>query len=215
MLDAKMVCKIRNEIGSRGCNRVRRRGYVPGIIYGSNSSNLTVELDKIEINRIVKSFGENSLVNVIIDGNNYPSMIKEIQRDPITKDIIHIDLQQIDSKEKIRTSIPIMLSGKQVVNRDGILQHQLKKIEVECYPKNIPKFVSVDVSNLELGSALKVSDVEFGEDFTILNDEDEIIVSLTSPKAEKEKEEDTIDEDYWIEKTSIEDMEEEHDLGSQ
>lgn len=217
MLDTQMICKIRNEIGSSGCNRVRTRGHVPGIIYGRNSTNLAVELDRIELNRVVRNHGENALVNVIVDNNNYSSMIKEIQRDPVTKEIIHIDLQQVDAEEKIRTAIPILLSGRQGVDRDGILQHQLKKVEVECYPQNIPKFVSVDVSNLGIGNALKISDVEFSEDMTILNDGDEIIVSLTAPKAEEEvEEEDIIEENYWITETNEKDTEEEeNDLDSQ
>ena len=171
---------IRNGVGSNACNRLRNTGYVPAVMYGRFFTNQPIQLYIKELNNIIKSHGESAVVQVVVDGITYPAMIKEVQRDAVTGRILHVDLQQVYATEKIHTAIPVLLAGKEKVSRDGVLQQQLKKVEIECYPTNVPKFVSVDVSDLGIGGTLRVSDVEFGEDFTVLNDAEEVIVSLST-----------------------------------
>ncbi|MTI48800.1 50S ribosomal protein L25 [Sporosalibacterium faouarense] len=185
MPDTFLDCSLRNDVGSNASHRVRANGHVPGVIYGHHISSYPLEFDRKEINRIIKDHGENALVNVMVNGSSYPAMIKEIQRDSLTGGIIHLDLQQINISEKIHTAIPIVLNGKEKVDTTGILQKQLEKIEVECYPDKVPRFVSIDISDLVLGNSLRVSDVEFSEDFSILNDGEEVIVSLSHIKDEE------------------------------
>jgi len=86
--------------------------------------------------------------------------------------------------EKIHTQVPITVSGKKLIKDNGILQQQLEKINIECYPKDVPKSISVDVSNLTLGDSLRISDVEFGEEISILSDTEEIIATLSTFKEE-------------------------------
>lgn len=171
---------IRNDVGSNACNRLRNTGCIPGVMYGRFFTNHSIQLDSKELNNIIKNHGESAVVQIVVDGITYPAMIKEVQRDVMTGKILHVDLQQVYATEKIHTAIPVLLAGKEKVNRDGVLQQQLKKVEIECYPANVPKFVSIDVSDLGIGGTLRVSDVEFGEDFTVLNDAEEVIVSLST-----------------------------------
>lgn len=171
---------LRSKTGSGASNRLRNSGYVPGVIYGRYITNQPIQLDSKELSNVIREHGESAVLKVIVMGITYTVMIKEVQRDLETREIIHVDLQQIQESQKIHTSVPILLSGKEKVRNNGILQHQLKKIEIECFPTSVPKFVSIDVSKLASAGALRVSDVEFGEDITVLNDADEIIASLTS-----------------------------------
>lgn len=184
MANVHMNCNVRSEIGSNACHRIRERGQVPGVIYGHHFSGYNVQFDALELNKIIKEYGENALINVEVEGNTFPVMIKEIQRDPIKGNIIHIDLQKIYETEKIYVTVPIVLKGKEYVKNIGVIQQQLKNIEVECLPTQVPKNITVDISNLLTGHSLRVSDVEFGEEISVLNDKNEIIVSLASMKNE-------------------------------
>ncbi|MBS4535903.1 50S ribosomal protein L25 [Clostridium sp. D2Q-14] len=169
---------MRDEVGTNASHRSRGRGNVPGIIYGHGLVNYPLEFDYNALKKIIRDNGENAVVNVLIDNTTYTAMIKEVQKDMITGEIIHIDLQQIDTSEKIHTSIPVLLSGKDRIS-EGVLQQQLMKIDVECYPTDVPKDISVDISQLSLGDTCRVADVEMSEDITILNDMEEIIALVS------------------------------------
>lgn len=185
MSNTMLSCDLRDGVGSNTCHKIRNKGHVPGVIYGHNISSYPLEFDSRDVNKIIREYGENAIVNVSVNGNSYPAMIKEIQRNIVTNEIIHVDLQQVNATEKIHTAIPILINGKDKVDNRGILQKQIEKIEVECYPNNMPRFVSIDVSDLEIGDLLRVSDVEFGDELSVLNDPEEIIVSLSTIKEEQ------------------------------
>lgn len=198
-------CNLRNEFGSNACNRIRNTGHVPGVIYGHNFENYSIEFDNSELMKIIREHGESAIVNVNIDSMNYPAMIKEVQRDPLTGNIMHVDLQQLILTEKIHAAIPILITGKRNLDNDAILQQQLQKVEIECLPNNVPKNITVDVSDLSIGDIVRVSDVEFGEDFSVINDTSEIIASLTYAKqvvTEEENDEEqyggVLNEDIYI-----------------
>ncbi|WP_425446843.1 50S ribosomal protein L25 [Dethiothermospora halolimnae] len=179
-----LSCGLRNETGTNASHRTRRRGNVPGIIYGHHFTNYPLEIDSNQLNKLIREFGENAVISVSINGTDYPAMIKEVQRDVISDEIIHIDLQQVNVSEKIHTQVPITISGKKLIKDNGILQQQLEKINIECYPNDVPKSISVDVSNLTLGNSLRISDVEFGDEISILSDTEEIIATLSTFKEE-------------------------------
>lgn len=189
MADTLLNCSLRDETGSNASHRVRSEGHIPGIVYGHHFPNYHLELDSKDINRILREDGENAIVNISINGSSYPAMIKDIQRDVVTDKIIHLDLQHINASEKIHTFIPISINGRESIENNCILQKQLEKLEVECLPQNVPKHFSIDVSTLSLGKSLKISDIEFGEELSVINDLEQVIVSLSAVKDEE------IDED--------------------
>ena len=194
MADTFLNCNLREETGSNASHKLRAKGHVPGVVYGHHFPNYHLELDRKEINIIIRNYGENAIVNISINDNSYPAMIKDIQRDVVTGEIIHLDFQHVNAYDKINTFIPIVINGRNSIDNNAILQKQLEKLEVECLPQNVPKYISIDVSKLALGSSIKISDVEFGEDISILNDLQQVIVSLSSVK-EQEIDEDELSND--------------------
>lgn len=178
MRNVSLSCSIRDEVGTSASHRVRRSGNVPGIIYGHNFANYPLVFESGTLNKIIRENGENAIVSVMINNMPHTAMIKDVQRDIISGEITHIDLQQVNTSEKIHTSIPILLSGKDKII-DGVLQQQVMKLDVECYPTDVPKNVSVDISKLALGDTFRVSDVEMGEEITVLNDLQEIIALVS------------------------------------
>ncbi|MBS4537940.1 50S ribosomal protein L25 [Clostridium sp. D2Q-11] len=178
MRNVSLTSSVRNEVGTNASHRVRRSGNVPGIIYGHNFTNYPLVFDYGTLNKFIRDNGENAMVNVLINNTPHTAMIKEVQRDIISGEITHIDLQQVNISEKIHTSIPILLSGKDKID-DGVLQQQVMKLDVECYPTDVPKNISIDISKLALGDTFRVSDVEMGEEIAVLNDMEEIIALVS------------------------------------
>jgi large subunit ribosomal protein L25 len=181
--------QFRSQTGKGPANRLRNEGRIPGIIYGNGSLNTPVEVDAKELNRLLRYYGESSLVGIDLGQGVRTVLIKEVQRDPVTRDVLHVDFQETRSDRKIRTVVPVVIMGRESIERDGlILQQQLRELEVECFPHDIPKSVTVDAAGMDAGYAMTVGDVELGEEISILNDAGEVIASLTHARTSMEGE---------------------------
>ncbi|MBA1335492.1 MAG: LSU ribosomal protein L25p [Firmicutes bacterium] len=190
MSQAFLNGQFRSEIGKGPVNRLRNDGWVPGIIYGHNIDNVPVEVGSKEINRILRYYGENSLVGIDMGYGVKRVLIKEVQRDPVTRQVLHVDFQEVRHDQMIKTVVPIILIGKEVIEKNGlVLQHQLRELEVECLPQNLPKLVQADVSYMNIGESMTVADIEISEEISILNDDKEIIASLIQIRAAEDLDE--------------------------
>jgi large subunit ribosomal protein L25 len=172
--------QFRSETGKGPANRLRNKGRIPGIIYGNGTVNIPVEVDGKELNRLLRYYGESSLVGIDLGQGVKTVLIKDVQRDPVTHNVLHVDFQETRSDRKIKTVVPVVITGREMIEKDGlILQQQLRELEIECFPHNIPKNVIVDAASMDIGHAMTVGDVEMGEEISILNDAGEVIASLT------------------------------------
>ncbi|WP_432406260.1 50S ribosomal protein L25 [Wukongibacter sp. M2B1] len=180
MLKSSLNSQTRNNIGSNASNRVRNNGHIPAVIYGHDIEPKAIELDQREVNNILRNHSANVLLDLEIDGKKITSVIKELQRDPINKQIIHIDFQSVSFDKPIQATVPITLSGRQLVEDSySTVQHQLREVQIECLPQNIPESIEVSVKDLAFGQPIKIGDIEFAKELTILNEDKEVIVSLT------------------------------------
>lgn len=179
MLKSSLNSEIRKDIGSNASNRVRNSGHIPGVVYGYDIEPKTIEIDEREVNSILRNYGANVLLDLEIDGKKITSVIKELQRDPVHKQIIHIDFQSVSFDKSIQATVPITLSGRQLVE-DGYstIQHQLREVQIECLPQNIPESIEVSVKDLAFGHPIKIGDIEFAGELTVLNEDKEVIASL-------------------------------------
>jgi large subunit ribosomal protein L25 len=163
----------------RGCNRLRNNGFLPGILYGENQKNIPVVFNKSEVEMILRKRGENALFEVSIDKETKPVMVKEIQRDPLTREPIHIDLQLIHKDRKVSAEVPIRVKGiSQVERKGGIVQHHLNRVEVEGFSDDIPPYISVNASQLFPGQSLLVSHLEIASEISILTPGKEVILTV-------------------------------------
>lgn len=160
--------------------KCRRKGMVPGIIYGKGIQNLLFEIGELELNSVLHKEGEHGLLNVQCDGASMDALIKEVQRDPVTRRVIHVDLEKVERDKKITTSIPIHYIGEDLVNRSGnILQKDKDSIRIQCEANEIPKFINLDVTGAEVGHQFRISDVEFASDIAILDDLNTVLASIS------------------------------------
>jgi large subunit ribosomal protein L25 len=190
MAEFLIKAEIRKEFGKNANRRLRRSGRLPGILYGDKLENIPVILQKKDIQKILKSeTGENTLFKVALNSKTYEVMIKDLQRDPIYHDIIHVDLYQIALDKPIEVSIPIVLTGEAVgvKSEGGFVDFVTREIEIRCLPKNIPENIEVDISELHVNQSLKVEDIPVPEGIEIIEDPEVVIVHIEAPEEEEEK----------------------------
>jgi large subunit ribosomal protein L25 len=159
MSEADVKCQIRNQENQPKVKILRKQGIVPGIFYAHNEDSIPISVDAKQIQQLINR--EVNILNVIFpDGKTRKSIIRDIQRDPVTDAIIHLDFLGIKLTEKIKITIPIVLKGTPVgVKEGGILEHLLREVEVEGLPLDIPEHIEVDVSELNIGDSIKLQDI--------------------------------------------------------
>ncbi|WP_415318916.1 50S ribosomal protein L25 [Clostridium perfringens] len=162
---------------SRQC---RRKGLVPGVIYGKGINNFLFEIGELELNHALSVTGEHGLLSINSQEGSLNTLIKEVQRDPVTRRVLHIDLEKVEGNEEIETVVPINYVGEEYINKlDAVLQKNIDSIKVKCSPSNIPKGVSLNVGRAKPGDQFKVSDVEFGNEITVVDDLNSILASVS------------------------------------
>ncbi|HEX9749706.1 MAG TPA: 50S ribosomal protein L25 [candidate division Zixibacteria bacterium] len=185
-----LSARPRTASGKGGARKLRATGSVPGILYGEKTDPMTLTIPAREITLLLKkASSEHSLVDLTVEGGDGAelALIKEVQHDPITEDILHIDLQHIHADKRLRVTVPVHLIGVPdgVKNFGGILQHALRDVEVEALPVDIPDFFDVDVSALNIHEAMHVSDLK-AERVTIVTPQERTVASVVPPTVVKE-----------------------------
>lgn len=162
---------------SRQC---RRKGLVPGVIYGKGINNFLFEIGELELNHALSVTGEHGLLSINSQEDSLNTLIKEVQRDPVTRRVLHIDLEKVEGNEEIETAVPINYVGEEYINKlDAVLQKNLDSIKVKCSPSNIPKGVNLNVGRAKPGDQFKIADVEFGNEITVVDDLNSIVASVS------------------------------------
>lgn len=192
MSEATLAAQIREEKGKQAAKHFRRLGLIPGILYGPGEEPSMLNINGKELLTLLHTFGRNAIVNLRVGDKkkNVKAFIYNIQHDPISGDISHVDLKHINLKEKIHLSVPIRLTGipEGVKNEGGILEYNLHSVEIMCLPTNIPETITLDVSSMHLGDSIHVSDIS-AEHFEILSELSATIVHVVAPKVVKAAEE--------------------------
>jgi large subunit ribosomal protein L25 len=188
--------KTRNTQGKNAAFRLREQGLIPAVLYGHSFPPVSLSLNITDLNNILKpaanASSEHALHKLSIeDRQDIPVkdiMIKEIQRDPVSQKIMHIDLYAVRMDEKIVVPVRINIIGKAPgVQRGGILQQILREIDVKCFPADIPQAFEADVSNLDIGQSLHVSDIAIPENIELHEDPHAPVVGVIAPTVMKEE----------------------------
>ncbi len=171
--------------GKGFARRLRRKGFIPAIMYGEGEL-LPLALDAKELRQALRTeAGENALMKLKVAGEESKDrtvMVRELQVDPIRGDLIHADLVRISMEKEVEVEVPIELTGKPkvlVLVAGALLSQLVNALKVRCLPVHIPKSVTVDVENLEIGEALHVSDIATPAEVTVLNEPSEAVASIS------------------------------------
>ncbi|MFW5896454.1 MAG: 50S ribosomal protein L25 [Bacillota bacterium] len=200
--------------------QLRREGYIPMVLYGRDVPNLHLKVDKPSLTAFMAAGGHRGLLDLEIEGADVPGdkerkvMIREIQREPLGHGVLHMDLYQVDMSEKITTEAWVRIHGEDVIDLgEGILQMGLRTLSVECLPSDIPEYIDVDVSKLEIGDTITVGELTPPAGVEFMNDPDEVVAGIVVATEEPEEEEEELEEELLDleEGEELEDEEDEED----
>lgn len=189
MAENVLSAETRSETGKGPNRRLRVSGKIPAVIYGKSRDAQSVTLDPKALETLLHKSGAglNTLIDLSVSGRTDTVLVKELQRHPVHGSYVHVDFFKVDLTQKITVSVPIHFIGKaRGVEFGGILDHPLRELEVECLPRAIPEFVEVDVSALEVGQAIHVSEVRLPEGVEVKTDPTLPVASVVLPAAEVE-----------------------------
>lgn len=189
MAEITLKASIRDYKGRSASNQARRSGRVPGVFYFQNKKNIPIEVVALDLRPLVYT-AETHLVNLVLsDGTKEKCVLREVQFDPVTDKIMHIDLVGLVMGEKMKFEVPVVLEGIPVGVRDGgVLQHILHKLDVECLPGELPEHITVDVSELHGSESLTAGQITLPKG-TILNDPDQVVAVVSHARVEAATEE--------------------------
>ena len=189
--------KIREKTGKVATKEVRRNGEIPAVLYGLKD-NLSFSVCPDNLNDILTAKGQNALIDLNLEGNKKRKVIlKEFQSHPLKERWVHVDFLEVDVTKTVKVSVNVHLIGKSAGEKMGGLVNQvLKSIHVECLPVDIPQSVDLDVTAVELGQVLHVSDLSLPDKVKILHQPNEVILSV---QLEKVKEEETTEDEELAE----------------
>lgn len=182
-----LPAKIRNIFGKK-VKKLRKEGLIPATVYGVNFKSKSISVNKKEFIKVYRLAKETKIINLQIEKEEIPVLIKNIQIHPITNEIIHVDFRKIDLTKTLITEVPIKLTGtSEAVNqKGGVLLVHSHTIVVEALPQDLPQNIEIDISILkEIGQEIKVSDLPKSEKYKIKTPSDKVLVSITAHKEEK------------------------------
>ncbi len=178
----------RNTFKKGPAGRLRKEGKIPCVIYGHNKP-VHISIDTKEFDTKFHTISENILITIIVEDKEYEVLVKDFQENMLMSQITHIDFFEVERGKVLKTRIPVYLIGTSIgVKEGGLLEHRLHEIDIECFPKDIPEKIEVDVTELQVGDSFHVSDLTVPETVKILNFMEQSVVSVTTVKVEEEPE---------------------------
>jgi large subunit ribosomal protein L25 len=169
---------------------LRRKGLTPANLYGPNIESIPLQVESTLLKRLIARVGRNALVTLMVDGKPRVVMIRDIQRNPLTDDLLHVGFFQVEMTHRVRTEVPLLFLGDAPAAKSsrGILLQDLTALQVEALPGELPRNIEVDLSGLEeIGQAIHVRDIPVSDTLEVLNDPDQLVVRVMETRVEVEE----------------------------
>ncbi|MHB1347168.1 MAG: 50S ribosomal protein L25 [Candidatus Humimicrobiaceae bacterium] len=167
--------------------RLRKNGFIPGVLYGLKSEPLSIKVDLKDFKDLIKGKGISGHIfdlKLTEEGKSkkIAALIKDFQIEPLSREYSHIDFMRIEMKHEVTISIPILVLNEEkafgIKEEGGVLQHGIREVEISCLPKDIPANISIDVTELKIGEIVKIADINVPENVKILSDPEETILTI-------------------------------------
>jgi large subunit ribosomal protein L25 len=190
----KLEVREREGRGSADARRLRRQGFIPGVLYGSGKTPHAICVPERDLRRVLTGAGGlHAILDVVLEGQTttHASILKDYQQDPIRGHIAHVDLQEVRLDRPIQASVTVQLVGEPVGAKEGgVLSQVQREINVEALPMEIPEHIDLDVSEMAIGDTLRLADLPAREGVTYLDDPEEtVLATVTMPTRVEEPEE--------------------------
>ncbi len=185
-----ITANLRQESG-RKTEKLREQGIVPGVMYGFETEPINLSVDRNALNRLYQEAGSSSVIELELNGEKHSVLIQDIQRDPLTDYIIHVDFRRINMNQKVETAVHIALVGESPAVKDfgGTLIHSLEEVEVSSLPSALVPELEVDISGLKtFDDVIRVGDLQVPEGMEILTAPDVTVALVQAPRTKEEME---------------------------
>lgn len=203
ILEQEVILARTRDVGTGAAKALRRDGQVPAVLYGKEVDSVPIAINSKEMKKIMsKSLGHIHKIMVEDLGLEGNVMVQAIDRNPITGEVIHVDLHRISLTDKVKVEVPVVIVGEDELTKEGlVLQRQLRDISVECLPGDIPTEFEVDVSHLNLGDTVLAGELQVPEGVKIMTPPDEVVVVVVAPRTvvEEEVAEEEVEEEMKVE----------------
>jgi large subunit ribosomal protein L25 len=189
MATASLTATPRADTGKGAARTLRRSGQVPGVIYGHGREPQSLALPARELDRLLDRISfESTVVELALDGKTARTLIREIQRHPFKRQILHVDFQELVAGEKVTVRVPLVLVGtpEGVRSGGGVIDQTMRELEIEVDPSNMPNHIDVDVNDLAIGHSIHVRELAVPAGVTVLADEDASVVSVHAARVVEE-----------------------------
>ena len=191
MADTVLIAHAGRATGSAEARRLRAADQIPAVIYGHGMEPMSIAVDRRDLRAAVSgAAGMNTILDVTVDGTVYPSLIKDIQRHPVRRNVHHVDFIQVNLNEEVTVAIPVRLVGeaKEVVQNSGLVDLAMTELEVITTPRNIPDEIVIDVTEMTLDDVIRVADIPLASGVTAAADPDYPVVTVLIMRVEEEPE---------------------------
>lgn len=184
-----LEAKIRKNFGKR-TKSIKNQGQIPAVVYGPGVKNFSLEVNEKEFKKVLKVAGESSLFELLVDGDKKPVLVHEIQKDPVSDKIIHVDFFQASLKEEVEVAVPLVFEGSAPAEKElgGTLNKNMLEIEVKALPQNLPHEIKVNIDSLKtFQDHILIKDLVVPANVTILKKPDEIVAQVLEPQKVEEE----------------------------
>jgi large subunit ribosomal protein L25 len=186
MASAQLSATPRDGTGKGSARSLRAQGKIPAVIYGHGRDPLPLAIETRELEKLLsKISAESTVIELSLDGRSARTLIREIQRHPFKRQILHVDFQELVAGEKVTVRIPIVLTGvPEGVRQDGgILDQTMRELELKVDPANIPHHFEVDVNAMKIGDSVHVSDIALPSGVELVGETDSTVCVVSAPRA--------------------------------
>jgi large subunit ribosomal protein L25 len=186
MSEVKLIAHTGRELGTRPSRRLRAESRIPGVIYGLGRPSMTVSVDRRDVRLALSTdAGLNALLDLEVDGTTELAVVKEVQRHPVRREVIHIDFLRVDRDAAIEVDVPIHIEGEatQVTQENGIAEQRLMAVTVRVKPAEIPDSITVDISDMTLDRTITVAELDLPAGVEVVTPGDQAVVSAELTRA--------------------------------
>jgi large subunit ribosomal protein L25 len=184
----ELKAQARKDTG-RKLKTLREKGFIPAVVYGPGHKPASIQVDYNDFKKVFDKAGESTLVKLKVDDHIKNVLIHDVSIDPIDDTFIHIDFYQVVMDKTIKTHVPLVFAGEApaVKGLDGVLIKNLTELEIEALPKDLPHEIKVDISSLDsFDKHIRIKDLQIPEGVKVLEESEELIVSVIPPRSEEE-----------------------------
>ncbi len=202
MSEPTVTVRPREQTGKNANRRLRASGEIPAVVYGGDADSAAIRVDGKSVLGLIREGGENAVFLLQLEGTDRTrhSMIRDLQWNPLTGALVHIDFQRVKMDQEVQVSVPVALTGtpEGVKNEGGLVEFITREIAVTCLPGDIPSSIELDISALHIGQHVEAGELVIPDAVRLDEDDNRVIVSVAAPRIAEEEEEVT-DEDELLE----------------